>query len=67
MFMHMCACRFRGRCAVSFPIAVHIVYNVEPRAHGLANQLALVIPCFYSALITGGLPHLLAFMLVLGL
>lgn len=65
--MHMCVCRFRGCYAVSFPIALHIIYNVEPRAHGLANQLALVIPCLYSALITGGLPHLPAFMLVLGL
>lgn len=51
---------------MSFSIALHIIYNVEPRAHGLANKLALVIPCLYSALITGGLPHLPAFMLVLG-
>lgn len=35
---------------MSFSVALHIIYNVEPRAHGLANKLALVnslpLQCF---------------------
>lgn len=45
---------------------LYIMWNPELMGW-LANKLALTIPCLYSALITGGLPHLPAFMLVLGL